>query len=187
MSKGKAKHPWDSSRPSPKAVRRALEKGDMEALSRALSPRQRMFAKEYIVDFNGAAAAIRAGYSPKYADRQAHILLHHDGVRALIDHLQLSKEAKTMAVNPDWVIQKITANIGTAEDMKNLSAVFRGLELLARHFGMLKDKQEISGPDGEAIRVKQEQVQKTADEMRNLITMLSQKQTFVITDNQENN
>lgn len=147
---GKAKHPHDSSRPESPAVRRALESGDITKLEMALSPRQRSFCREYIVDFNGTLAAIRAGYSQNYADRQAHLLLKNRGVAAYIDHLNQSKEAQIVSVNPDYVIQQVTAIISKdgAKDGDRL----RGLELLARHLGMFVDRTEISGKDGEAIK-----------------------------------
>lgn len=140
---GKARHPHNADRPESAAVRRALEKKDIEALRLALTPRQRAFAHEYVVDFNGAAAVVRAGYSPKYADRQAYINLHHKGIATLIDHLTQSKAAKTVSINPDYVIQRVTEiiNKDEAKDGDKL----RGLELLARHLGMLTDRQEISG------------------------------------------
>jgi len=40
-----------------------------------LTPKQALFVKEYLVDENGTQAAIRAGYSPKYADRTASNLI----------------------------------------------------------------------------------------------------------------
>lgn len=40
-----------------------------------LTPKQALFVKEYLIDGNATQAAIRAGYSRKWADRQAHNLL----------------------------------------------------------------------------------------------------------------
>lgn len=152
-AKGKAKHPHDSSRPEPVAIRRALAAQDMGALERALTPRQLAFAREYIVDFNGTAAAIRAGYAPKYADRQAHILLHHEGVRSYIDWLTQSKASKIVSIDPDYLIQK-TNEILTKEEARDGDKL-RAIELLMRHLGMFIERQEISGPDGGAIEMKQ--------------------------------
>lgn len=175
---GRAKHPHDSSRPSPKAVKKALAKGDMDALRLALTPRQRAFAEEYIVDFCGAAAAVRAGYSHLNADRQAYLLLHHEGVAALIDHLRRSQEQKISVADPDYVIQKIT-KIMNKEDSRDAD-VLRGAELLAKILGMLKDRTEISGPDGEAIRVQNEEIQREADSFKSLIDSISKKKTVFI-------
>jgi phage terminase small subunit len=112
----------------------------------------RAFAREYVVDFNGSAAAIRAGYSSKYPDRQASTLLKHKGVAAYIDHLSQSKEAAIISIDPDYVISQVTQIIskdGTKDGDK-----LRALELLARHLGMFIERTEISGKDGEAIAYK---------------------------------
>lgn len=137
----KGKHPYDTDRPESVAVRRALEKQDLEALKLALTPRQRAFAYEYVVDFNATAAALRAGYAKSYADRQGYLLVKHKGVAFLIDHLIHSTAAKVVQLDKDYVVQGILAiaNKDGARDGDKL----RAFELLARHLGMLTDKQEI--------------------------------------------
>jgi phage terminase small subunit len=140
----------------------------MEALKLALSPLQRRFAEEYNLDFNGSAAAIRAGYAPSFSDRQAHILLKHKGVAALIDHLGRSKAAAITSVSPDYVIQQVTAIIGKpdAKDGDRL----RGLELIARHLGMFIERTEITGKDGGPLSI--EHQKKVEEEAQNFNTLL---------------
>lgn len=150
-----AKHPHNSKRPVRASARRALDNGDVEAVVSGLSVRQRRFAEEYVIDFNGSAAAIRAGYAVTYSDRQAHLLLKHDAVRAYIDELTRTKENKITSVNPDYVLQRITAIINK-EEAKDGDKL-RGLELLARHLGMLTDKTEITGKDGGPLSIEQAQ------------------------------
>lgn len=164
----KAKHPNDPERPESASVRKALEAMDMEALGIALTHRQRRFCQEYTVDFNGAAAAVRAGYSTNYPDRQAHQLLKNKGVSAFIDHLTASKAAKIMSVNPDYVVQGIVEIV--QKEMARDGDKLRGYELLARIMGMFIDRQEITGKDGGAIEVEQRQI---AEETQNVINMLN--------------
>lgn len=125
----------------------------MEALRASLSYRQRRFCEEFVIDYNGAAAARRAGYAKKNADIQANQLMNHVGTKAYIDYLDNNKQAKIMSIDPDYVIQKIVSvvNRENAKDSDKL----RGLELLARHLGMFIERTEISGPDGEAIQIEQ--------------------------------
>ena len=153
-----------------KAVSRALEKMDLEALRLALTPRQRRFAEEYVIDFNGTAAASRAGYRGDYINRQAHQLLHHKGVTFLIDHLTRSKEAKIMSIDPDYVLQRVT-DIINKEGAKDGDKL-RGLELLARHLGMFVDRTEITGKDGEAIRIQEQRIAEESESFMNLVTRL---------------
>jgi len=46
-----------------------------------LNTRHSRFIDEYLVDFNGAQAAIRAGYSPNAAKEQAYHLLTNTHIR----------------------------------------------------------------------------------------------------------
>jgi len=167
-----ANHPHDASRPPTKAVQKALKTGNMAALELALTPRQRAFCKEYVVDFNGAAAVVRAGYSPNHPDKQAYQLKQNPGIAAYIDHLVMSKEAKINSVSPDYVIQQVTSIIHKegAKDGDKL----RALELLARHLGMFIDRTEITGKDGEALQIEQ-RVREEADSFINTIRRISDK------------
>jgi len=173
MSTGKAKHPHDAKRPESSAVVEALEANDIEALERALSPRQLAFAREYIVDYNGAAAAIRAGYSVNSADKQAYILNRHLGVKRYIEYLQTSKEAAIISVTPDYILQQITSIIhkpGVKE-----GDVLRALDMLARHKGMYVDRTEITGKDGEAIRIEKEKTDRESREFLAQLQLLAKK------------
>lgn len=170
---GKAKHPHNAERPESPAVKKALKDMDMEALKIALSPRQRRFCDEYTVDFNGAAAAVRAGYSTKYPDRQAHILLKNLGVAAYIDYLTASKAAKIMSINPDYVIQGITKIVGK-ENVRDGDAL-RGYELLARILGMFIDRQELTGKDGGAIEIEQRRIEEETASLTKMLEAMRKK------------
>lgn len=52
--------------------------------SSSLSPKQRRFVVEYVVDVNATQAAIRAGYSEQTADRLGARLLQHPDIAALL-------------------------------------------------------------------------------------------------------
>lgn len=58
-----------------------------ETLAKALRPQQRVFVMEYIKDWNGTQAAIRAGYEPKRAAATASRLLRQPQIRAYRDAL----------------------------------------------------------------------------------------------------
>ena len=170
---GKAKHPHDKTRPPPAAVRKALAEMDDDALYNALTIRQRRFAEEYILDFVGNAAAIRAGYSPKYADRQAYILLHHNGVSRYIDNLSRSKEAKIMSISPEYLLQRLLeimdrSGIRTADEL-------RAIEMGMKHLGMFVDKTEITGKDGGAIEVETRRIEEEAQSFAQRLKALSDR------------
>lgn len=167
-----AKHPHNKDRPESLGVRRALEKGDKEALKIALTTKQRAFCHEYVVDFNGAAAVIRAGYSPLWADRQASALKKNKGVAAYIDHLTQSKAAKIMSVNPEYLLQKLS-EIMNDESTRTADKI-RTIEMYMKHLGMFIERTEITGKDGEAIRVEQ-QTKQEADGFLSTIRRIAEK------------
>lgn len=73
----------------------------MGAMRQAITPKQRRFVEEYLIDHNGAQAAIRAGYSPKCARETAYKLLTkshianavRQGSRAVSQRLGITRES----------------------------------------------------------------------------------------------
>ncbi len=61
-----------------------------------LSPKQRAFVTEYLKDFNGTQAAIRAGYSPRAAAPQSTRLLTKANIQKAIQDAQ--EKAKSSAI-----------------------------------------------------------------------------------------
>jgi phage terminase small subunit len=169
-----ANHPHNSKRPTSKAVAAAIATGDIQEVLTVLSARQKRFAEEYVFDFNATAAAIRAGYSIKNADKQAYTLCRHAGIAFYIDHLTKTKETNITVVDENWIVQKIIKTIEKAEEITNLTAALRGLELMARHKGMLTDKQEITGKDGGPIEVER-RAQEDADSLVEQLKSLRKK------------
>lgn len=172
---GKAKYPHNPKRPEPQGVIKAIENDDLEALLRVLSVRQKRFAEEYVFDFDAKAAAIRAGYAIPTAQQQSYILLRHKGVMYYIDHLSRKKESNITVVDVDWIVQKIVKNLEKAENRENFTAIFRGLELLARHKGMLTEKHEISGPDGKAIEVERRELEQKTENFANMLRQMRER------------
>lgn len=82
-----------------------------------------------------------------------------------------------MVMDNTLVLRGIQKIIRKAEENNNLSAALRGYEMLAKHLGMFVDRTEISGPDGEAIHVKEEQVKQNAQDFTNKIIQLSKKKS----------
>lgn len=73
-----------------------------------MNDRQRLFADEYLIDMNAEAAAIRAGYSPKYARGNAHKLVANSGIQAHIAERMAQKESELIA-KQDEVMRYLTA------------------------------------------------------------------------------
>lgn len=168
---GKALVPHNTKRPAKQSIKTAIEAGDINRVVKHLTPRQKAFCQEYVVDFNATQATIRAGYSPKNADKQGYLNLMNEGIRAYISDLTLSKQAKIVSVTPDYIVQKINEII-QKDDGKDADKL-RGLELLARHLGMFIDRTEISGKDGEAIKI--ERAEAESAELKKAIERLARR------------
>lgn len=177
-----AKHPHDAKRPESQGVLKALDiyaqTQDIEPLRQALTPRQRLFCEEYVVDYDGAKAVIRAGYSKNYADRQAFVLRKNRGVQTYIDHLGRSKEAAIISVDPEYIIARLVAIIGK-EGARDGDKI-RALEILARHKGMFVDRTEITGKDGDAIRIEQQRIEAESRDFANMIRLMGKKKEVTI-------
>jgi len=76
--------------------------------ARGLSVKAAAFVREYLVDLNGAAAAVRAGYAPRSAAVAASRLLQTQDVSEAIAAAQ-SERAQRTAVTADEVVQSLAA------------------------------------------------------------------------------
>ena len=82
----------------------------------ALNPKHRRFAEEYVVDFHGTKAAIRAGYSKKSARIQASKLLTNPNIASAVQFLNQKVSAK-LELTSERVLQEI-ARICYADERK---------------------------------------------------------------------
>lgn len=145
-----------------------LERDPQKVLD-ALTHKQRRFCEEYVKDFLGTRAIIDAGYQTKYPNRMANTMLRNPAIRLCIDAIKLEQN-KYSDVSKDYVLEKLIKTVESAEKDKNHNATLRGLELLARHLGMFIERQEISGPDGEAIKIEKTK-EDAAEVTRSIISL----------------
>src|SRR5208282_5119583 len=68
-----------------------------------LTLKQARFLEEYLVDLNGKAAAIRAGYSPKSAEVQASQLLRNSKIRVALEDAMQARSKRTQ-VTADRIV-----------------------------------------------------------------------------------
>lgn len=112
-----------------------------------MTNKQRAFIEEYLIDFNGTQAAIRAGYSPKTANRIASNLLSKVDIQKAIEDrlkelqvsanevlLRLGKQAR--GEEPTKITEK-DGEIKREYDMKG------ALESVGKAHALFVDKQVI--------------------------------------------
>lgn len=121
--------------------------------SSKLSNKQKLFVKEYLVDKNGAKAAVRCGYSEKTARQIAHELLTKPAVKAAIeksiqkscDKLDITKEKILLKI--DSVIERCMQNEPVFDSKGNpigeykfdSRGALKGLELLGKYKKLFTD------------------------------------------------
>jgi len=71
-----------------------------------LTEKQQRFVDEYLIDLNATQAAIRAGYSIKYADREGHKLVENSRVSEAIEKA-LAERSRRTGINQDRVVQEL--------------------------------------------------------------------------------
>lgn len=106
----------------------------------ALTEKQKAFVQEYLVDLNATAAAKRAGYSEKTADRIGPELLGKTCVSEAIQKAMQSRQQRTQ-VTQDMVVQEISKvafkdAADYSESELKYANKLKALEMLAKHLGL---------------------------------------------------
>lgn len=73
-----------------------------------MTERQKRFCNEYLVDLNVTQAAIRAGYTPKYANKKAYELLDKPEIKEYLDKKMKDREQRT-EITQDRVVNELAA------------------------------------------------------------------------------
>lgn len=103
-----------------------------------LTPKQKRFVAEYLVDLNATQAAIRAGYSEKRASEIGYQLLQKTTVQAEIRKAMADREERT-GVTQDWVVQELY-KIAHA-DRGGIAKVVGGVRVVLTDTDELDDEQ----------------------------------------------
>lgn len=105
-------------------------------MTAALSARQARFVEEYLVDGNGAQAAIRAGYSPGSAKVAACRLLTKDNcVRAAVEARQ-AVEAQRLGATRQEVVSALWGAFLQAKEQRDPATMVRAAAEVAKMLGL---------------------------------------------------
>lgn len=113
-----------------------------------LTPRQARFVEEYLIDLNGAQAAIRAGYKAVNARNIAYGHLAKPHIQAAIAEGR-KQQAERLQISADWVLHELRRvyykciEDDPGKGRFDSAGANRSLELIGRHLNMFKDKVEI--------------------------------------------
>lgn len=121
--------------------------------------RRKAFCREYVVDFCGAQAAIRAGYSKVRAKQVASELLARPDVAAEVKRL-IEAQAQKQEATVEWVISMLVSNARRAAQAEPVfdkrgnptgeyafdgATSNRALELIGKHLAMFTEKVKHEG------------------------------------------
>ena len=126
-----------------------------------MTPKQKRFCDEYLIDCNATQAAIRAGYSEKTAKQIANELLTKPDLRTYIDERLTEMQSKAIA-DATEVMQYLTSVLRGESKSSVLSLCgdgcqevieknpdekekLKAAELLAKRYGLLTDKVDVFG------------------------------------------
>ncbi len=122
-----------------------------------MTAKQQRFCDEYLIDLNATQAAIRAGYSEKYAHTNANKLLQNTTIKDFISERMAEKEDELIA-DQNEVLKYLTSVLrGEEKDEQLISNAMgeleiqkirrqhnqmKAAELLAKRYGLLVEKLE---------------------------------------------
>ena len=72
----------------------------------ALTPKQKLFVEEYLIDLNATQAAIRAGYSPNNADKIGSELLGKTRVSEALK-IAMAERSRRTGINQDRILAEL--------------------------------------------------------------------------------
>lgn len=127
-----------------------------------MKDRQRRFADEYLIDLNAEAAAVRAGYSPRYARGNAYKLVARSGIKEYIEKRMAEKESELIAdqnevlryltavmrgesTSEEIIVEGIGDGRSKARKLEKTSSEkdrLKAAELIGKRYGLFTDKIE---------------------------------------------
>lgn len=130
-----------------------------------MTPKQKAFVQEYLIDLNATQAAIRAGYSKRTAHVIGHENLRKPDIAAAIEGA-INERTKRTEITADYVLEGIKDTIERCRaegEAFNPTQALKGFELLGKHLKLFTDKAEI------AAVVETDLAGYSADEKRNML------------------
>jgi phage terminase small subunit len=113
-----------------------------------MTPRQRRFIDEYLLDLNATQAAIRAGYSARTANEQGARLLTNASVASAIQAAQQARSERVQ-ITQDDVVRGLHREATLIGEGSSHAARVSAWGLIARHLGMLVERRQLLGQDGQ--------------------------------------
>ncbi len=118
-------------------------------ISMLLTAKQSRFTDEYLVDFNGTQAAMRAGYSRRAARQIATENLIKPAIRAVIQQKQ-AETAQRLQITRDDVIRGLVSAVDLARGQGDPRSMIRACREIGKMLGYYDGRPEEQGRGAEA-------------------------------------
>ena len=118
-----------------------------------MTPRQKRFIEEYLIDQNGTQAAIRAGYAPKNARTTGAKLLAHSNIAKSLAEKQREASEKASVTLQDVINGLRKEAMFTGKGSAH-SARVSAWSHLAKVLGYVIERHEHTGKDGKPIETR---------------------------------
>lgn len=128
-----------------------------------LTPLETRFCVEYVVDYQGGPALVRAGSTATYPDQQAYEMLRKPHIAREIERLIAGQNEKA-AVNKQWIMNELVAlyqgaklaaeGVGTGKpNATERATALRALEKLGMHVDVnaFRAQLGLGNPDGSPL------------------------------------
>lgn len=136
-----------------------------------LTPKMVEFVDLYMIHMNATKAVELGSYKTINPTRHAADLMQHPLIRAEIEK-RLAARSEKSVVEAEYLIQKLFKIVDN--DEIKTSDQLRAIELLGKVIALWKERQEISGPDGQAIQTEQ-RITESADAFTQKLKQLGKK------------
>jgi hypothetical protein len=127
-----------------------LDTHDLATAAGILTPKQRRFAEEYLVDLNATQAAIRAGYSAATAGQIGYENLTKPEVQVAVWQAQAARSER-VKITQDDVLRGLHREATLCGEGASHAARVSAWGLLGKHLGMFTERTQQLGPDGKPI------------------------------------
>ena len=126
-----------------------------------LSPKMKLFVEEYVTNGGVASKAVEAaGYKTSNAPQLGAELRNHPLIAAEIEKHEAQMQDKR-EIERDYLLNKLVEVIDSTHE--KTADKLRAIELAGKAIALWRDRQEISGPDGESIKMEQRTEQNVAE------------------------
>jgi hypothetical protein len=115
-----------------------------------MTPRQKRFLDEYLVDLNATQAAVRAGYSARTANEQGARLLAKASVAEAVQSAQAARSER-LQITQDDVLRGLHREATLTGDGSTHAARVSAWGLIGKHLGMFIERRQQLGENGQAM------------------------------------